>query len=296
MSPDAPPKKTPADPPDDMSLALSEDMLAAEYVLGTLDSDERDDAKVRIASDFSFAALVHRWERRLGELHVLTGDAEPPPAVWDAIAAKIQEVAPSGAMRLPEVEKPANAPAPADVGRLRARLSRWRNVAAFMGALAAALLAFVVMSAVAPRLLPEKLRQRPPPASATYVEAPSPTRYVAVLQRDAIPPAFILTFDTASHTLTLRRLGAPREAGKTYELWLISSRFPAPRSLGLVGPTDFTQSSDLTEYDPATISDATFAVSLEPDGGSPTGAPSNVAFLGKPVESTPPPAGESEAR
>jgi anti-sigma-K factor RskA len=295
MIPDAPPKKKP-NAPDDMSLVLSEDMLAAEYVLGTLDPAERDDAEVRIASDFSFAALVHRWERRLGELHVLTGDAEPPAAVWDAIAAKLQEIAPSAAMRLPEVEPPTPAPASAEaVARLRAQLSRWRNVSAFMGALAAALLAFAVIATVAPGLLPVQLRPKHPAAPAAPVETPSATRYVAVLQRDAIPPAFILTYDTASHTLTLRRLGAPWEAGKTYELWLISSRFPSPRSLGLVGPTDFTQSSDLTEYDTATISDATFAVSLEPDGGSPTGAPSNVAFQGKPVESTPPPPGESEA-
>ena len=73
-------------------------------------------------------------------------------------------------------------------------------------------------------------------------------------------------------------------------MWLISSKFPAPRSLGLVSAGDFTQSSDLMpSIDPASIGDATFAVSLEPEGGSPTGAPSNVIFLGKPVESTPPP-------
>jgi anti-sigma-K factor RskA len=36
--------------------------------------------------------------------------------------------------------------------------------------------------------------------------------------------------------------------------------------------------------DPALIGDASFAVSLEPEGGSPTGAPSNVAFSGKPME------------
>jgi anti-sigma-K factor RskA len=36
--------------------------------------------------------------------------------------------------------------------------------------------------------------------------------------------------------------------------------------------------------DPALIGEASFAVSLEPEGGSPTGAPSNVAFTGKPME------------
>jgi anti-sigma-K factor RskA len=294
MNPDGP-KGAPA--PDDMSLTLSEDMLAAEYVLGTLDPAEREDARGRIASDFSFAALVQNWERRLGELHVLTGDAEPPDAVWDAIKAKLPGVAPSAAVRLPEVEPEAAPSAPSGtVVEFHARLDRWRNLSLFMGSLAATLLAFVVTAVVAPGLLPGRLRPRFETAAPTAgAETASPSRLVAVLQREATAPAFIVTVDVAKRTLTVRRVSAPREPGRNYELWLISDKFPAPRSLGLVGPGDFTQSNDLAVYDPATIGDATFAVSLEPEGGSPTGAPSNVIFLGKPVESIPPPAGQPEA-
>jgi anti-sigma-K factor RskA len=279
------------DTPDDMSLALSEGMLAAEYALGTLDPAERDDAQARIASDFSFAALVLFWERRLGELHALTGDAEPPAAVWDAIKAKLPGVAPSDTVRLPEVV-PRTPPASAgNAVELRARLARWRNLFAFTGSLAAALLVYVVTSVVAPGMLPGRLRPRPEaPAPAASAETASPSRYVAVLQHDAVSPAFVITVDTASRSLTMRRVGAPREPGKSYELWLISNKLPAPRSLGLVGSGDFTRSSDPAAYDPATIGDGTFAVSLEPEGGSPTGAPSNLMFLGKPVESTPHPA------
>jgi anti-sigma-K factor RskA len=280
---------------DDLSLTLSEDMMAAEYVLGTLDPDERDDAKARIASDFSFAALAQHWERRLGELHALTGDVEPPAAVWDAIKAKLATVAPSAEMRLPEVAPPAP-PAAGNVVELRAGLLRWRNLSALMGSLAATLLLFVVTSLVAPGLLPSRLRPKPEAAVPVVgAEAAAPARFVAVLQRDATSPAFILTVDVANRSLTMRRVSAPREPGKTYELWLISSKFPAPRSLGLVSTGDFTQSSDLALDDAASIGDATFAVSLEPEGGSPTGAPSNVMFLGKPVESTPPPS-QPEAR
>jgi anti-sigma-K factor RskA len=101
-----------------------------------------------------------------------------------------------------------------------------------------------------------------------------------------VAPAFVLLVDAAAHSLTLRRVGAPRELGKSYELWLISSRLPAPRSLGLAGPGDVTELSDVLADDPALIGDASFAVSLEPEGGSPTGAPSNVAFSGKPMEAS----------
>ena len=271
--------------------------MAAEYVLGTLDPDERDDARSRIASDFSFAALVHYWERWLGELHALTGDVEPPAAVWDAIKAKLVTAAPSAEMRLPDMEPPAPAPATGDVIELRARLTHWRNLTALAGSLAATLLLFVVMQITAPGLLPSRLRPKPEAAAPTVAvtQAASPARLVAVLQREATSPAFILTVDLANRILTVRRVSAPREPGKSYELWLISSKYPAPRSLGLIGTGDFTQSSDPAFDDPASIGDATFAVSLEPEGGSPTGAPSNVIFLGKPVESIPAPASQSEA-
>jgi anti-sigma-K factor RskA len=286
MTPDRP-RRTPRAAPDDVSLTLSEDMMAAEYVLGTLDPDERDDARARIASDFSFAALVQYWEHRLGELHALTGDVEPPAAVWDAIKAKLVTAAPSGEMRLPDVEPPAPAPAAGNDIELRARLTRWRNLSALTASLAATLLLFVVILLTAPGLLPSRLRPKPEAAApVARTEATPPARFVAVLQRDATSPAFILTVDVASGSLTMRRVSAPREPGKSYELWLISGKFPAPRSLGLVSAGDFTQSSDLALDDPAAIGNATFAVSLEPEGGSPTGAPSNVIFLGKPVEST----------
>jgi RNA polymerase sigma-70 factor (ECF subfamily) len=286
--------QTPPGPvPDDRSLMLSEDMLAAEYVLGTLDPAEREDAQARKASDFSFAALVHHWERRLGELHALTGDAEPPPAVWDAIRAKLADMAPSAALWLPEVEPPAPAPMAGAVVELRARLTRWRALSAVAAALAAALVLFVVTSALAPGLMPGRLRLKPEVAApAPGAGTASAPRFVAVLQREATAPAFILTVDVANRTLTIRRVSAPREPGRAYQLWLISNKLPEPRSLGLVGADDFTQASDPILFDTATIGDATFAVSLEPDGGSPTGAPSNVMFLGKSIEATPPAIGQ----
>jgi anti-sigma-K factor RskA len=289
MSPDL--RDEPRDQPDDLSLALSEDMLAAEYVLGSLDAQERKHAQERIASDSAFAVLVGRWERRLGELHVLTADIEPPADLWNAVKEKLGEVAPSETVRLPDPTPPP-VPAPPQVSPnirvLQARASRWRTVAVFAGSLSAALLAFILMPKWGPFPSSRSPRTAAPAARSIEPEghARSPSVYLAVLERDAVGPAFVLLVDAAAHSLTLRRVGAPRELGKSYELWLISSRLPAPRSLGLVGPGDVTQLSDVLADDPALIGDASFAVSLEPEGGSPTGAPSNVAFSGKPMEAS----------
>ena len=270
---------------------LTPDIRAAEYVLGTLDPAEREEAQAMLARDPAFAARVRDWERRLGELHVLADSLEPPAAVWDAIKAKLPQTAQSDQFRLPEIVRPPRArqrrSPPANVIALNRQVARWRTVAAATGAMAAVFALFIITLNVAPTMLPEALQ--PQPRVVAQPAEGTPQRFVAVLQRDAAAPAFILSVDIDNRSFTVRRVAAERQPGKSYELWLVSTRFAAPRSLGVVDSDDFTQSNNLSAYDPATIGDATFAVSLEPEGGSPTGAPSTVLFAGKLIEATPPP-------
>ena len=80
----------------------------------------------------------------------------------------------------------------------------------------------------------------------------NPGRFVAVLQPNATSPAFILTVDVATRTASVRRVAGGPPPGKSYELWLVSDRFPAPRSLGLVGAT--SSPGRAASYDPAVIS------------------------------------------
>ena len=61
-----------------------------------------------------------------------------------------------------------------------------------------------------------------------------------------------------------------------------------PRSLGLVGDDEFTARPLPANFDVDTLRTASYAVSLEPAGGSKSGAPSGpVLFTGKMVESLP---------
>jgi anti-sigma-K factor RskA len=262
------------------------DGLAAEYVLGTLGADERAQAEALIGNDPAFARLVRRWERRLGELHAMMHSVEPPPDTWGRIQARIDGAAPPSATP-PQPDEAAHAQPESNVVALAARLRRWRQVAAGLAALAAVLVALVAIQAVNPAVLPGLLR--PKPIEIVKTETPvNAGRFVAVLQQNAAAPAFILTVDVATRTASVRRVSAEQPAGKSYELWLVSDRFPAPRSLGLVGASEFARPA-LASYDPATVSGATYAVSLEPEGGSPTGAPTGpILFTGKLVESVPP--------
>jgi anti-sigma-K factor RskA len=109
-----------------------------------------------------------------------------------------------------------------------------------------------------------------------------------VLQQEPTAPAFLLTVDPQNRTMTVRRVTGIADQGRSYELWLIPNDDPKPRSLGLVGADEFTTRPLPPDFDVAAVRAASYAVSLEPAGGSPSGAPTGpVLFTGKMVESVP---------
>jgi anti-sigma-K factor RskA len=108
------------------------------------------------------------------------------------------------------------------------------------------------------------------------------------LQKDGGSPAFILTVDGATKNFTVRRVAAPPEPGRSYELWIVSDKLQRPRSLGVIGADDFTARPVLGAYAPDIVDQATYAVTVEPEGGSPTGvATGPIVFTGKLVETVP---------
>jgi anti-sigma-K factor RskA len=289
-------------------MAYSEDhiALAAEYALGTLDADERAQVETKMSVDRDFAAMVRAWEQKLGVLNQMVGSVEPRPLVWDNIRAAVGLSEPQAPLVLPEAlpkAQPAVVPvieqAPAVVDNsnviaFSAKARRWRNVAAFTTAVAAALVAMIAVQVYRPDLLPDSIR---PKLRTQVVEvkipaaplSPRSAQYVAVLQKEGGSPAFILTVDEATKNFTIRRVGAAAEPGKSFELWLISDKLQRPRSLGVIGAGDFTVPPALASYDADTIKAATYAVTIEQAGGSPDGKPTSApVFAGKLIESVPP--------
>jgi len=84
--------------------------LAAEYVLGTLDFEERMQARTLLDADEAFAAKVELWEHRFGELHLMVEPVEPEAAIWARIKAKVPEARQKMQPPAPEVPPPALAP------------------------------------------------------------------------------------------------------------------------------------------------------------------------------------------
>jgi anti-sigma-K factor RskA len=71
-------------------------LLAGEYVLGTLDADEITRVNDLLDRDPQFRQLVSAWERRLGELHLMVEPVEPSPETWQRIKARLAaDVTPS---------------------------------------------------------------------------------------------------------------------------------------------------------------------------------------------------------
>ncbi|HEY0236839.1 MAG TPA: anti-sigma factor [Afipia sp.] len=157
-------------------------------------------------------------------------------------------------------------------------------------ALAASFAAVAALQLYRPDLLPVQLRVKPK-VQTVEIRAPAPpppAQLVAVLQQNAAEPAFILTVDQATKSFTVRRVGAAPPPDKSFELWLVSDKLPRPRSLGVIGESDFTSRAALAAFDADTINQAIYAVTVEPAGGSPTGNPTtNPIYAGKLIESVP---------
>src|SRR5690242_3125734 len=231
----------------------------------------------------------------------------PPPIAPEEMEALVREPRTPPPADVAEsdmlVRMPPRAPveiADSDnVVALTRRTRSYRNIAVAMTAIAAALLALIGLQVVSPELVPglggkprtQVVEVKPTPAPTPPAPSPVPSaQYVALLQGSAGGPAFILTVDTATKNFTVRKLGAPPiDANRNYELWLISDKLQnRPRSLGVIGASEFTSRALLAGYDSEVINTATYAVTVEQSGGSPDGAPhSQPVFIGRLIETVP---------
>lgn len=64
------------------------DIVAGEYVLGTLEGDERARVEAALQQDPALQAAASRWQRMLAPL-IGAGPVPVPPNVWDEISAQM---------------------------------------------------------------------------------------------------------------------------------------------------------------------------------------------------------------
>ncbi|QUX90941.1 hypothetical protein CYL31_05765 [Marinomonas sp. A3A] len=237
--------------------------LAAEYVLGTLDKDERDAVEARRVNDPLLEQAIVNWQAHLAGLNDYVQDAEPRVGLFDEILAKLDQQTDKKSLSNDSLNLAASTVV-VEMEAMRAKLKRWRFTAFGASAIAACLAVFMVI--------------KPPVAPVVQANAP----FVAVFQADDKQPAFIMSLDIDTRQLTVRPVSAQGQAeGKTYQLWIKADEIgPTPRSLGLLANVASPIQKQIN-YDPAVIRHATFGISVEPAGGSPTGVPTGPAIHGR---------------
>lgn len=226
--------------------------LAAEYVLGTLQGPARRRFEALLAADAGLRRTVAAWERRLTPWSAAVAPVPVPRHVWDGIRQRLGFVP----------------PAPAGGG-----LWRWWALAST--GLAAALAVLLV--------LPPAVAPVSPPVATPQAVAPA-WRDMAVLGDDKAQAVWIVRTREDGGELQFSGLANVEiPAGHDIELWAVPAE-GAPLSLGVIrrdGPRAARVAVD-AEARARLARGVALAVSLEPAGGSPTGAPTGpVLWSGK---------------
>ncbi|MBP54274.1 anti-sigma factor [Marinobacter sp.] len=230
------------------------DMLAAEFVLGTLDARERAAVAVRRQSEPDLDEMITAWERRLSALADEVTPVTPDPELYQQIEQHIDALE----TRLAGADTDSHDKS--NVVSLHKRLRRWQWSTALASAAAMVLVAVLIF--------------QPAPEQR-------PQSFVAVFQQNDQQPAFMLSVDLNNRQMQIRPVTAEPMQGKSYQMWIkADSLGPNPRSLGVLSDNFELERAALHDYDPELLKEATFGISVEPEGGSPTGQPTGPAIHG----------------
>ena len=215
-----------------------DEVLAGEYVLGVLSLEDRLKVETRMRSDRPFAAIVTRWEQNLSSFNDEYEAILPPASVF------------------PKVEKRIFGDRP------KSRSGVWNSLAVWRGLTLASLLIA---------------------AGAILYDANGGLRFGAnhskPLVADLAVPAsvngalnLVANFDMASGRLRITPVAAVQAEKKSLELWLIKGSNPA-QALGVLPQSGEGEIAIPANLRSQFAAGDTIAISVEPFGGSPSGAP-----------------------
>lgn len=218
----------------------ADDLLAAELAFGLLDVTDRALAEQRTVDDAAFAERHRWWQLRALALLGARGET-PPTSVWKAIARRM----------------PANDDRAA---------WRWKVATGIAASVALALGAALVLRPGVPT-----------PSPVTTVQVAPPRPLVAVLASADRGDVVSVQIDPATRRLTALP-AALAAGGGDAELWVIGAD-GKPVSLGVLAASGRTRRVPSPQVAALLVPGSTLAVSLEPRGGSTTGAPTGPVIL-----------------
>jgi len=213
--------------------------LAAEYVVGTLRGRARQRFESIARQDREAREILEAWQSQLTPLAERVPPVAPPARVWSAIQSRIGS-------------KTGDRPRFSGAEDEKRGLSPvfWRTLGMLASGLAAVLAVAFLWTTPARDAEPD---------------------FVAVLTASDSVPRMVVSMHDASELRVRVVKSWKGTEGKSLELWALPKN-GAPRSLGLVENERDTRLR-LAASDARLLSANAFAVSLEPRGGSTTGAP-----------------------
>lgn len=227
------------------------DLIAAEYVLGTLTGGARRRFETLMRADFRIQSAVDNWNEKINALGAGLAPVQPPAYIRAKIKSRLGFISEADTRH----------------AQPKSWYSFWRNsalVATFASILLAAVL---IVNLVDPKRIG-------PPASVNA--------YISLVNNKQNQTAWIIRSDLAKGFINVKTIKTQSlPANKNYELWLIAATSKKPISLGLIakqGNTQFKLNPKLLAHFKQAKA---LAVSLEPLGGSPKDVPSGpVLFQG----------------
>jgi len=226
----------------DISGMDEDSVRVAEYALGLLTPDEHTAMGTRLRADRLLRTELGFWRTRLAGLDAQFAETPAPAAVWQRIERRLFA---------------GSAPA------------RWWNSLALWRGLSAAAAAVAVIAIGVNIATP-----RPDPNAFA-------AQLVAALSAQGSNVQVVALYNAQTGQVRLTTISGEAVPDKDYELWAIEGT-NAPKSMGVIPinqRVDVPVKSDiLAGFGPG----VTLAISLEPKGGSPTGAPTGpVVAAGK---------------
>jgi anti-sigma-K factor RskA len=216
--------------------------LAAEYALGLASGKDAREALKKASADEGFAREVARWRGRfasqLGDIEAV----EPPAELW---------------RRIDQATGAAND----NVATLRRRIWTWRAATGGMTALAASLGLLLLQQ-------PRQVTPLAPPPAVQKAGAPM----VAMLGQGK-EMKIVASWEPSSRQLVLAvAADMPSDPDHAHELWVIPQG-GKPKSMGTMPAAKQMHMQLADALADLLQQGATIAITVEPRGGSPTGAP-----------------------
>lgn len=217
----------------------------------------------RLAAEHVLGTLHGRARRRFERLAIEQHPVRAAIWAWEQrlspLAHSVRSVQPGAQVWRRVLERTGGV---TSAPRWQERLGLWRGLS--LAAMAAAIVMAIMLTL------------RP-------ADVPAP-QYVAVVNNEQSQPVWVVSADVERGRLSVRPINVAAAPNNAYELWVLPAGGAAPRSLGVLPVGGSTVETVLPAALGALLENAQgLAVSLEPPGGSPTGAPTGPVLYQAPM-------------